>query len=69
MNESSKVVFGFVVFFIILVGIFSVIGGESFFKPITDLADSIGNLISDIIKIVIICGIIWFIYSLFNKKN
>lgn len=69
MNESSKTVFGFVIFFIIIVGIFSVIGGESFFKPITDFADSIGNLISEIIKFVIICGVIWFIYKLFNKKK
>ena len=69
MNESSKTVFGCAVFFIIIVGIFSVIGGESFFKPITDFADSIGDLISVVIKFVIICGVIWFIYSLFKKKN
>lgn len=69
MNENYKVGIGIVIFLIISWGIFGLIDGKGFFEPTNEIIDEAGNTISKIIKIVLIGGIIWFLFSIFKKKS
>ena len=72
MNDNVKIVFGTIIFFVVVWGIFGLINGEGFFTPTIEVIDSIGRqigkLISNLITIGIFVGIIWLVILLFNKK-
>lgn len=69
MNDNTKTVFGIIFFLIVCWGIAGVLNGKSFFEPTLEIIDEMGNTFSNIIKIVLFIGIIWFVFALIKKKK
>ena len=69
MNEQLKNIIGIAIILMIIWGIIGLIGGDGFFGGIGNQIDAIGDIVSFIIKAVLIMGVIWFLIQIFKGKE
>lgn len=69
MRKEIKGILGVVIFLMVIWGLFGLVDGEGFIGGIGTQIDAFGDIVSLVIKIVLIIGVIWFITTLFKKKS
>ncbi len=69
MKEEFKGYIGIAIFLMVIWGVFGLIGGDGFFGGIGMQIDAIGDIVSLVLKVALLFGVIWFISTLFKKKD